>query len=202
MVNEYLGIKGKREEELHNELQSFITSLYSNTSITPRLAADISFFKRVKFGGEVFASSLWRKGNEETVLVRGPLSNGTSRLCPVRVLYYIQASVITSHPHVIIPTVVIHKFAKCRFHPCHSRQSTVFSSVWQRSTVEDDVIIPLGRLCCSALLAPVPDHEDQVMVLMKPNLLIAWNPGLDSTATSDDVTEEEDEEMVFEEVWW
>lgn len=49
----------------------------------------------------------------------------------------------------------------------------------------------------------MPDHEDQVMVLMKPNLLIAWNPGLDSTSTSDDdVTEEEDEEMVFEEVWW
>ena len=111
MVNEIKSLRRLDivENELRHELTETLTALYAKTPHSPRLANALSVFRRVKFGGEVFASSLWNKGIEEHVLTKE-----SGRLCPARVIFYVQVAVITAarSSSLLLPKQTMFRFAK------------------------------------------------------------------------------------------
>ena len=170
----------------------------SAMSMAPRIPAHFKKYKRLKFAGQTFGSSLWRRGSDSDMLCRwrtGSEEEDTSMLFPGNIQYFIEVDVVTSHPSSLQVQTQTHRYVVCKWYQSKTIADDLYGSTWMDcftsgAAAEKEALIPISRLCTSFLKGPVSDNCFKIM--LKPNLLILWHPDQENRTETIDESEGEE----------
>ena len=147
----------------------------------PRMPMKYQIFKRLKFASQTFGSSLYRGGQDKDFLCRWRVSDAETALWAGSREYVIRVEITTSHEYALDDwiTTQTHRFAVCQWYEAGTDSSNLHKTVWRNrflktAEANDHRVIPIARLSVSFLKGFV--SETKFKVMMKPNLLILWEP--------------------------
>jgi hypothetical protein len=164
-------------------LQLFYSKLPSISLLKAHRTRDalplyVQKFKRVRFGGETFASSAWRGGRDKYILTRWLFGN-RSVMVPGFVDFFVQLEWITSPQLSLDQQSVTCRYAICRwFQTIGDLSQALLAQQWSWNLHPEnnaDNIIPIGRIASSFIPAS-EDTSSYFYVICKPNQLILWHP--------------------------
>ena len=157
----------------------------TSTRYTPRVPAHFKKYKRLQFASQSFGSSLWRGGSDAYILCRWRTDReqGDDRqqtnMWAGCVRFFIEVEIVTSPPMLLESETKIHRFAVCDWYQSKTMSENLFDTVWTDhflTTPEaaNQAVIPIARLAVSFLKGRITTNDFKIM--LKPNLLILWQP--------------------------
>ena len=115
--------------------------------------------------------------------------------------YFIQVEITTSHEYALdhLIKTQTHRFAVCQWYEEDTESPNLHKTVWtdrflKTAEAKGHRVIPIARLSVSFLKGFI--SETKFKVMMKPNLLILWEPDRVSDTESDgDIESDVDTEI-------